>query len=410
MLGKGEYLQGTILHDHHGSDYPDKSKKWLAGLYPSFFQFSKYPLDSAWHPGEHPELLAAELAPAPIYSKDFVVGDATKLQVGNTYLLTMQDQDSSLVYDIFYPRKKIGIRNFGTEGRSKYHIQQMVTIQKIEGNNITIDAPILWELKEKWSPKLWKIPALIEEVAVAGFIMRTDWKETFQHHLNPTHDNGWDHIKFNWVHNGWVQSIIHDGASVATGLGNSKNCTITRCRIEGNRGHNGFVISRASTRNLLTRLDGATNMHTFNLSGHVSGNVIHNCISSEPSAIDMHGGKSVYNLIDSHTGGVFKHGGSPQLLPPANGRALTFWNWQVGLTEPYKSHVWQPDFKLSDMPGAIIVGLKGKYGQGIYVQDGDGKNYDETIDSEWGYAEKLNQAAKPASLYKYQLDKRMEKK
>jgi len=410
ILGKGDYLQGTILHDHSGSDYPDKSMKWLAGLYPSFFKFGKYPSDSTWHPGEHPTLLAAKLSTAKLFSKTVQTKGDAKLQVGKTYLLTMEDTDTSLVYDIFHPLKKIGKRNFSTEGANKYHIQQMVSIEKIDGNEVTFDAPILWELKEKWQPKLWEIPALIEEVAIAGFILKTDWKETFQHHLNPTHDNGWDHIKLNWVHNGWVQNIIHHGTSSAVGLGNAKNCTVIKCRIEGNRGHNGFVISSASTRNLFTQLDGNTNMHTYNLSGYASGNVIYRCIGSEPSGLDLHGGKSVYNLIDNLNGGVFKHGGNPQLLPPACGKGLTIWNWQVGLTEPYKSHVWQADFKLKDMPNAMIVGLKGKQGQGIYVQDGSGENYDDEINSEWGYAEKLNQTAKPVSLYQYQFDKRVEAK
>jgi len=58
----------------------------------------------------------------------------------------------------------------------------------------------------------------------------------------------------------------------------------------------------------------------------------------------------------------------------------------------------------------MIVGLKGKQGQGIYVQDGSGENYDDEINSEWGYAEKLNQTAKPVSLYQYQFDKRVEAK
>ena len=62
------------------------------------------------------------------------------------------------------------------------------------------------------------------------------------------------------------------------------------------------------------------------------------------------------------------------------------------------------------MPNAMIVGLKGKQGQGIYVQDGIGENYDDEINSKWGYAEKLNQTAKPVSLYKYQFDKRLEEK
>ncbi|MEM1136573.1 MAG: DUF4955 domain-containing protein [Bacteroidota bacterium] len=407
ILGAGDYLQGTILHDHTGSDYPDKSKKWLAGQYPSFFYFGKYPSDSTWHPGEHSSLLAAELNPSSQFDNKLNTENAKKLVVGKTYLLTLQDTDSSLVYDIFKPLRKIGKRNFNTTGSSKYHFQQLVTIEKIVGNEIILDAPIMWDLKKQWSPKLWEIPALIEEVALAGFIMQTNWNEPFQHHLNPTHDNGWDHIKFRWVENGWIQNVIHKSTSSAIGISNSKNCTVTRCRIEGNRGHNGFILGGASTRNLLTQLDGSTNMHTFALSGHAVGNVIYNCIMGEPAALDCHGGKSIYNLVDNMTGGVFKHGGNPQLLPPANGRGLTFWNWQTGLTEPYKSHVWQHDFKLKDMPGAIIVGLKGKYRQGIYVQDGDGKNYDDKISSDWGYAEKLNEVAKPASLYRFQKELRL---
>jgi hypothetical protein len=250
---------------------------------------------------------------------------------------------------------------------------------------------------------------LIENVAIAGFHLKTDWSETFYHHKNPIHDNGWDHIKMQYAKNSWVQSIIHDNATTALALSSCINCSVFHCQIRGNPGHNGFVVTGASTRNLLYHCKGGTQMHTFSISGFSTGNVFFNCYAGEPSAIDCHSGLTLNNLFDNIYGGTFRHGGAPGAVPPSHARGLTIWNWKVGYSEPYKGKVYPVMAKAHDIPGFIFIGLKGIQGQKLFMKNPTGEITGTDYSIEWGLLQQFNQDISPASLYQYQLHERIGK-
>lgn len=409
ILGAGEGNGGTVLHDHTASDYFDPNKKWLGGLWPSFFLVSTLKADSVWVPYDDKNNVSALLGDATKHAITIPLDKAINVEVGKTYLLTMESADNELTKELIFPLDKAGKYWWSNEGSGKYKVQQLVRVIKKDAKSITLDAPLLWELKKKYKPTLWQIPIMIENVAIAGMKMTTDWSEPFVHHLNSVHDGGWSHIRMSYCENAWVQNTIHENTTGAVAVDNSKNCSVWHARIIGNIGHNGFIVSGFSTRNLLYNLHGGQSYHTFALSSYSSGNVYFNCYSKDGTAIDLHGGVGVHNLYDNIFGSQFKHGGSPNALPPATGHGFVLWNFHVGLTEPYKGVIKNSLFEFHEVPGFVAVGVQGDKGQLLFILDENGKRMKNNYTGDWGQLEYWGREPQPASLFQYQFEKRLGK-
>ena len=407
ILGSGDGEGWTILYDHTASDYPDPAKKWLSGLWPSFFLAYKLDADSVWTPFEDENNIAAELGNASKNSIALPVMKDIGVEEGQTYLLTMESKDNSLTKEIIYPLAKAAKYWWSEEGDYRYKIRHLVTVVKKNESEIELDAPLLWALDEKYSPKLWSVPIMLDNIAIAGIKMTTNWSDHFIHHLNSVHDGGWGHIRMSYCENSWVQNTEHVNTTGAVGLNNSKNCAVFHARIKGNIGHNGFNISGFSTRNLLYNLHGGQAFHTFALSSHSSGNVYYNCYSDEPTGIDLHGGIGVHNLYDNISGPQFRHGGSGNALPPATGHGFAMWNYQVGVTEPYKGIVKNSIANIKEIPGFTLVGVQGAKGQEVYLLDEDKNRIDYNYNGPWGQIEYWQEMPNPRSLFRYQLARRM---
>lgn len=406
ILGSGEGNGYTVLHDHTPSDYPDPTKKWLGGLWPSFFLVYQLDADSVWVPFSDNSYLAAELGDASKHSLTVPLAQDIGVEVGRTYLLTMESEDNALTKELIYPLEKAARYWWSSEEDYKYKIRHLVTVSKKEGSSITLDAPLLWDVDKKYLPKLWRVPIMIENVAIAGIKMTTDWSDDFIHHKDAIHDGGWSHIRLSYCENSWVQNTIHEHTTGAVGISNSKNCSVWHARVKGNIGHNGFNISGFSTRNLLYNLHAGQAYHTFALSSHSSGNVYFNCFANEPTGIDLHGGIGVHNLFDNIIGPQFRHGGSGNALPPATGHGLVMWNYRVGVTEPYKGIIKNSIANFKEIPGFNLVGVQADKGQDIYLLDQEKKRIQSNYEGEWGRIEYWNEVPNPTSLFRYQLEKR----
>jgi hypothetical protein len=409
ILGAGEGNGYTTLHDHTPSDYPDPNKKWLGGLWPSFFLVYQLEADSVWTPFADDNNIKAQMGNAKKHSLSIPVTKDDGIIEGKTYLLTMESEDNALTKELIYPLEKAAKYWWSSEGDYKYKIRQLVKVVQKDRNKITLDAPLLWDLHEQFSPKLWEISIMIENVAIGGLKMTTDWNEDFIHHKDAIHDGGWTHIRMSYCENSWVQNTIHEHTTGAVSVNNSKNCSVWHARIKGNIGHNGFNISGFSTRNLLYNLHGGQAYHTFALSSHSSGNVYFNCFSEEPTGIDLHGGIGVHNLFDNIFGPQFKHGGSGNALPPATGNGVVFWNYRVGITEPYKGSIKNSIASFNEIPGFVMVGVRADKGQEIYLLDQQKNRVGGEYDREWGQIEYWQEMPNPSSLFRYQLEKRIGK-
>jgi len=406
ILGAGEGNGYTTLHDHTPSDYPDPKKMWLGGLWPSFFLVYQLEADSVWTPFADSKNIKAQLGNAKKHSSTISLSSDNGIVEGKTYLLTMESENNELTKNLIYPLQKAGKYWWSSEKDYKYKIRQLVKVMKKEGSNIILDAPLLWDLDEKYAPQLREIPIMIENVAIGGLKMTTDWNEEFIHHKDAIHDGGWTHIRMSYCENSWVQNTIHEHTTGAVSVNNSKNCSVWDARIKGNIGHNGFNINGFSTRNLMYNLHGGQAFHTFALSSHSSGNVYYNCYSQEPSAIDLHGGIGVHNLFDNIFGPQFKHGGSGNALPPAMGSGMVFWNYHVGITEPYKGIIKNSIASFKEIPGFVMVGVQADKGQEIYLLDNEKNRIKGDYQGAWGHIEYWNEQPNPRSLFIYQLEKR----
>ncbi len=407
LLGAGDGIDGTILHDHTPSETPDPSRPWLAGLYPGFIHVGRLPRDSAWSLFEHPELIRSGVGRASRNSMELAVKDPSRLEAGRIYLLTQQDPDGSLVRALTRPLEEPAGRWQSTEGEESYKFRQMVRIDSIDGNRVTLATPLHFDLREEWHPLLWELPHLIHEVGIAGFLMRSDWEGPMIHHLNGVHDNGWDHIKINDAADCWVYSNIFENTSSAVSISNGYHCTVFDCQVRGVPGHNGFIVGGYSTGNLLYHLVGGQQMHTWSIQGHAGGNVFYQVWSGEPSAIDCHAGLTLSNLFDNVYGGAWKHGGNPQYLPPAHGGRLVIWNWAVGMTEPYKGRVKMTAGDLQQTPGLAAAGIHGLHGQQVCIVDQEGVLLTGESRTPWGTIESLNGVPSPASLFLEQRKRRL---
>ncbi len=402
LLGSGEGIDGTMLLDHTPSTWPDMNKKWLAGMYPSFFAVGP---DTAriMNFQFQPEFKLSTVKPAPVNSSKIVVTDTDNLVKGRTYLITMRDTGTALTKALTFPLEALAANYRSADDEHAYRFRQLITIADIRNDTVMLEEPLLWTLQSEFHPMLWALPEILDNVAIAGFHLKTKWNEPFWHHKNPEHDNGWDHIKLAYTVNTEIFNIRHDNASTAVKVHNCKNVTVRGSQITGNPGHNGFVVGGFSSRILVKNCKGGKQLHTFSMQGHVTGTVFFNSYSDLPSAIDLHGGLMVNNLFDNIYGPTMKNGGHPNNTPPAHARGLVIWNWYPGPFEPYKSRIQNVLVDLQTIPGVGIYGLQGLFQQPVFVSHQDSVISGQ-YKSKWG-----NVAFKKpsiSSLYQYQMKQR----
>jgi len=411
LRGYGDGPDGTILFDHCATKYHDESKKWLANRWPSFFKLGTNATDTTdKHPFDELSNQLTQLGNAQRGSIIIPTKNTEKITVGNTYLLVQSvDASNALVQKIVYPLliKDVSSAHVYRNSGLNQKTQMLVTIIDKGTNSITIDSPLITDLNESFFPTLWQIPNMVSESGIEGFRLKTTWNEEFIHHKNSVHDDGWDAIRVEFTNNCWIRNVRFEGVSAAVFLTNAKNNTVMDCSITGNPGHNGFILGGASTRNLMMRLQGGKQMHTYSLNGFISGNVFTECFSEEPSSIDSHGTLGISNLFDNMHGGVMRNGGSDNVASPLHARGCVLWNWAFGSINPYNSHIVDDICKIKQYPGLIAVGVYSMYNQPIYFVGENGEEVNKDRHDDWAIIEAHGQKVSIISLYEYQHKKRL---
>lgn len=374
LMGWGEESGGTEIYDHQPSPSPVPGKPWYAGSMPSFVLFA--PRKGFDHPAifEEPSNEVGRVTASVARGGRFLpLARPTDFTIGGVYLLTQREAaDTSLAYTLAAPLRKLGSRHLDVAGEGAYKFQNMVRVDSIGSEGIYLDAPLLHELNLRWQPTLWRIPGLLQNVGVVSLRVNNGWTSEFVHHKNGEHDNGFDAVKLRYVADGWVQGIVAFNTSSVVSLNSTLNCTVLYGQARGTPGHNGFIITGASTRNLMYQCRGGRSMHSFALSGAASGNVFHDCHAEESSAIDLHSGLGVSNLFDGIYGPAYAHGGNPNGLPPVMGKHQVFWNWRVGRFEPYKGKPVNILWSSAELPSPVAVGVRGRFDRPLYLLD-DGR-------------------------------------
>lgn len=395
LRGAGSGPDGTLIVNHRYADSPEPAKPWLAG---------QWPILLAGGTGVAEGRAPVRVRSARRGEREIEVENPSSLAVGQTYELDhLETEQGTLIRALVGDACKPAANYVG---KGVPLVSQLVTVTAIEGERVTLDLPLHWALSERWTAEL-KPVSLLSGIGVEHLRMRSHWADYFLHHRSPEHDNGWDHIGLNWIAHSWVRDVLSENATSSIGMGNTKNCTLSDCRITGNPGHNGYCVGGIATANLLTRLDCERPMHAFNLAGRICGNVIHDCRISEPGGVDLHGGTGLDNLIDRLTGGVLVGGGSDKAVPPRHGPGLVMWNWCQGHYDPYQA--WRRVERIAtwrETPGFIAVGVHGLDGHRCRYECRDGfAHEDRFADDAW--IESGNQSVLPSSLYRHQRTRRV---
>lgn len=348
LLGKGDNHGETLLYDYTASEHPDKKKPWLSGTWPGFFVIE---------PKEHNVeeegklSLVSKVGPAKRGSFELILNQPAQVKPNQWYVLTLHNPaDTSLMLSLAKPLKKLGTRVADTSNKVYY----VVKVLTVNGNKAKLESPLLNDLDPKWSPALYSLSGgPIENVSIIGMRFSTAWKGPFVHHLDGIHDNGWDAIKLYHVVNSNFLGLTFDQVSTAIGCSYSAHCTFRLLRITGEQGHNGFLLGKGATRNLMVHVDAGKQMHGLGLNGHAAGNVFLYCKISDGGGLDCHGGVAHYNLFDNLDGGLLRGGGGPGAIPPHHGNGLVCWRWVMTPTNPYNfrpAHSWP---NMGDYPGLI---------------------------------------------------------
>ncbi|WP_197076989.1 Ig-like domain-containing protein, partial [Hymenobacter terrenus] len=402
---------GTVLHDHKANDVRSETEGWTTVKLPNFFSFSSVDMhweQELWYPNSKysSTVPLTTFSAAPRLSTVLTVADASKLKVGGTYTITEADPDKSLVREMSPGSPSYGTRPAATGTdyiAMKY--RQIVRILAVSGNQITIDNPILMELRSAWSPTLWPTEhPIIREVGLENIYLKMVTPKPFVHHDGAAADYGYNHVRFDWVEDGWMHNVVQEGTTSAVLLRDSKNCTIYDCSIAGGEGHFGYQLAGTPSRNLFLNLWGAKQFHTFAIEGGV-GNVFKNCAASDTAAVDLHGSVyGIYNLFDNITGCVGAGGGDSKQVPPNHGTGFTAWNWKMGTTSPYTKkpqdvYVDVTAYFAYNAPGFVAAGVRSKDGHPVYYTDLAKNRQTADLNVNWGYNESNGAAVSPASLY-----------
>jgi len=403
LRGSGSGRGGTELYCHRRSNSPDPSKPWRANEFPCLIHAGPSPAHRIGGYGPQPGAATYRILAGEARAAELLVEEGHGLRTGDLLLLQMlEDRLGTLGRWLTEPAGRLATNYLG-EGRAL--VSTTVRILATDGDRIQLDTPLRVPIRPEWRPCLRRIDTL-RGIGIERLRLRTAWARVFDHHRDAEHDNGWDHIRWDGVVDGWIRDVVHDSPSTAVSLMGCKNCVVMDGRITGNPGHNGYTVSGASADNLFLRLHGDRAMHAFGLQGTSAGTVFLDCEASEPAGLDLHGGPCLDTLYDGMLGAVQHGGGSTSNVPPRHARGLVFWNWEAGHYTPY-TH-WRAFPRIADWsetPGFLAVGVRGRFGQRLEYLRPDGRG-DSDADGPWGGVEALGRAVLPHSLYRAQWERR----
>lgn len=237
--------------------------------------------------------------------------------------------------------------------RSRFSLSQPLTVSKVEGNRVTVEQRLRFDLRGSWSPVLTPMNNRSQELGIADFTIRFP-EQPYRGHWLEDGLNGFEIRGVNnWARNIRIQNS--DSGAFTTGTW----CTIDGLVIESardeheseNTGHHGITVQ--GNDNLVTNFTINTRFfHDITVTSRSVGNVISRGKGIDLS-LDHHRAGPYENLfteIDLGEGSrVWLSGGTAgKGLHTASG--ATFWNMDS------KGRFDLPDEEFGP-PGILFVGL-----------------------------------------------------
>ena len=345
LRGSGSGEGGTELFMARNFTPTDPARPWTT---PWMFEIAP--------PAQGQPLVTTLAELAPMGADSIVVQNAAALSPGDWITLSLADP--AAMESFLAPLRASGAwTRLYTDG---LRASERHEVDRVEGNRVFLRERLLTDIDPQFAWRVVRTPA-IEEIGFEDILFRGNWKETFVHHQNATHDYGWSALLFTFVANSWVQRCRFVDWNYAVQFDRTSYSTVLHTSLEGNRGHFGFTSRGGSNTLFALSRDTSSAFHSASWGYESSGVVFWRYDYAGNTCWDAHGGTPYATLIDASSGGVeYGHSSGPIEGLPNHLRDFVLWNFtQIGA--PVAGYdFWRPDpFAYDRFVMPWIVGFTG---------------------------------------------------
>ncbi|MGB5943850.1 MAG: glycosyl hydrolase family 28-related protein, partial [Leeuwenhoekiella sp.] len=201
------------------------------------------------------------------------------------------------------------------------------TIEKIEGNLVTLREPLRLKLKPSWGMKVRKLNGALTNVAIEDIRFEFNLIAVPGHLQEP----GYNAVQFENCQNFWSKNLTIQNCDNGINIRTSSYGEIEDTNMIGRMGHHGFDIAHSSN-NIITDITFDNNdafFHSITINHKANGNVISNVKGTQLVRLDNHRNVPFSNLWTDVKADKWNHrsSGDRKAGPHAGG-----WNVYWGLS------------------------------------------------------------------------------
>lgn len=270
------------------------------------------------------------------------VVEASALKVGQDVVIRHKSEEFTKIYFAPLQLKPEWTRLFGDKGGML--INEIHTIEKIEGNKVKFKNPLHFDLRIVKSAAFELATYhYIEECGVEDILFTSNWKtygEDFVHHKNAIHDYAWEAVGMEYVKNSWVKNCEFRDWNEGLFIRSGYQVSVLNVNFKGKKGH-ASVHARTGYGVLIKNCHFNDAQHHGAGTGYSAvGTVITQCTLGSDQNIDIHSGQPFATLYDDIKGGVFYNLGGPEPGHPHHGKHLVLWNFQHQSAKDQHYNFW----------------------------------------------------------------------
>jgi hypothetical protein len=328
-------------------------------------------------------------------SKQLKKGQIIELQWYNT-----QGKNGSLLKELYHDK----VNNIGSHHWQYTNLalaRQQAEITAIKGNTVTINVPLLHNIKSDSDVNIapWQH---LSEIGFEHMHFNFAIATRIAHHV----EQGFNGLYLTRVYNSWVDDLRITNADSAILTEEIANVSISNVITDGDK-YAHYSVQMGAVHNVLVEGLKVKNAvaHPLSFNTFSTRSVYLNCDIEQQPALDQHSGVNQQNLFDNirakvtleqdNTSYPLFAGGGAGYWKPSHAAYNTFWNIQVDFQNGHNLNQSILLNGMKDGPLARLVGIsanlpiKVEYGPDAYIE-GENLVYDNV-----------------PSLYRYQLEKRL---
>ncbi|WP_298494063.1 T9SS type A sorting domain-containing protein [uncultured Algibacter sp.] len=353
IRGEGEGTDGTVF-------YMPKSATDINGSYQGLYSTGDKGHIIEFF-GRFPSTVTTVSEEALIGDKVIVVASVSNLSVGDIIEINATGNNpvnGPLWHEYFnnqsqdYPLPHASW--LSADGGSMFH-----TIEKIEGNLVTLREPLRLNIKPSWNMEVQKRNSALTNVGIEN--LRVEFIEVPKvDHLD---EPGYNAIQFNSCYNFWSNNISIVNSDNGILITRSAHGEVENTTMLGREGHHGFKIAY-SANNVLNGIyfnNAVANIHSVTIIHKANGNVVRN-ISADNSvndntiSLDFHRNAPFSNLwTDVRSVWTHKSSGNTNAGPHAGARNV-YWGLTGESTALFWGNGWTNEWGYYQ--NTIVSGLK----------------------------------------------------